>query len=146
METVKSLETALEQVVEYQKKLIGECEKIIFEYDAYIEPVRGVMRKYGVPFKNPVLDGQPQTKHGPVVGASGDKVYVYLNGVIRIADAAEDQLLDEVLTVGEYIKCADLGVIKAGFQYVANLTVSEGSEFIVKRNNELKNFLNERGL
>lgn len=146
-ERAKYLDEMYSGLFDGQAKVVADIEALFIRWDAELEPIKRVMRKYKLYYRNANYPGK--TALGAVLGVTNkhpQRLLVLYQGLVCPVNAENDEAkVSEAMTLSEFIAAADLSKAKAGFDYVRNLGSPEANP-IAERNRELTRFFEEAGV
>ena len=131
------LKRLLEEAIGEQNILAGRVADMVCAWDEKLEPIKALMREYGIKFSNKAIQGE--TSKGIILGSSGECLYVLCGKLVKPVCKKTDEyeIEEKTCTVKEYVKRCDLETLKCGFEGVASVD----SVPALEKNNELSDFL-----
>jgi hypothetical protein len=148
-ELAKELRMSLGKLKTERSSVASQISHALFNQYNAVYSIAEIMAEYKMPYRNSLIQGE--SFRGFVIGelTSRDGVhllYVFNGLIVFTVNAATDEVFDEgedgAIELADFVKTANLGHIKAGFDYVRNLKDTAAREYR-DRNGELRRFLDE---
>jgi hypothetical protein len=91
-----------------------------------MEPMLSVMQKYGIPFKNPLIEGA--SVKGAIIGETetetGRVLHIFNGIFVRMVDSQTDEYTDDQHLFETYVNTCNFEHVKAGLEYIETMTTA----------------------
>jgi hypothetical protein len=131
-----------------RREATAEAEALLLKWDAELEPIKQVMRKHLILFRNLAVQhtGSYGTLQGVVIGSTAKIPHrlIVLKEHLAIPVNGETDKLDntDAIPLQSFLETADLETVKAGFDFVRKLD-SDAVKDMAKRIEQLKEFVSK---
>ncbi|MDR3149549.1 MAG: hypothetical protein LBT88_06020 [Oscillospiraceae bacterium] len=131
-----------------RRETAAEAEALLMKWDTELEPVKQVMKKHRILFRNAAVPytGSYGSLQGIVIGSTAKIPHrlIVLKTHLAVPVNGETDKADDTgaIPLQTFLETADLETVKAGFDFVRNLD-SDAVKDMAKRNEQLKEFVSK---